>query len=96
MRKKGKIMEYGPEAILNHLRETDGAYAVTELAEIVGIAPAGIYDILHYLEVTGKIERRVLKSRFYFLKDKYTEAEIKNIMEEGYLRKYNVKRGKLR
>ena len=86
-----KSLEVLPPRIVALFEETNAAWTTKELTERFGYTDASIVGVLFYMEATGVIEKRRFRSNFYFLKDKYSDAEIKKIIEQGYLRRYKIK-----
>lgn len=86
-----KSLEVLPPRIVALFEETNAAWTTKELTERFGYTDACLIGVLFYMEATGVIEKRRFRSNFYFLKDKYSDAEIKKMIEEGYLRRYKIK-----
>ncbi len=86
-----KSLEVLPPRIVALFEETNAAWTTKELTEHLGYTDACIVGVLHYMEATGVIEKRQFRSNFYFLKDKYSDAEIKKMIEAGFNRRYKIK-----
>lgn len=91
MPKTKNILETAPSSIVALMKETNEAYSSSDLALHLSLSQSACLGILYYMKETGVLDFRHLKRGFYFLKDKYTEQEIKNKIERAYLKKYDIK-----
>ncbi len=73
------------------MKETNEAYSSQELTLRLGISHSACMSLLYYMTETGVLDLRRIKVGFYFLNDKYTEAEIKEKVELAYLKEYKIK-----
>ena len=80
-----------PPLVVALLEKTNEAYSSEELTLHLGISNSACTGLLYYMKETGVLDLRRLGVWFYFLKDQYTEPEIKEIIERAYLRKNKIK-----
>lgn len=73
------------------MKETNDAYSTEELCLRLSISHSACTGLMYYMKETGVLDFRRLGVMFYFLKDKYTEKEIKDKIEKAYLRKNKIK-----
>lgn len=85
------LLETIPALVVAFLEETNEAYSSEELSLHLGISNSACTGILYYMKETGVLDFRQLGVWFHFLKDRYTEQEIKKIIEMAYLRKNKIK-----
>ena len=80
-----------PPLVVALLEKTHEAYSSKELTLHLGISNSACTGLLFYMKETGVLDLRRLKIWFYFLKDRYTEPEIKKKIEKAYLRTHDIK-----
>ena len=85
------LLDTVPSRVVALMEETNEAYASKELSLHLGISDSACTGILYYMMETGVIDRRRFAVGFFFLKDRYTEQEIKEKVEKAYLKKYDIK-----
>ena len=87
-----KALEVLPPIIVAYLEEQGGAWSIVELIEHIGYTQSCVLGVLLFMEGVGTVERRRLRSDFFFLKGKYDDGEIEKIVEEGLFRRYKIRR----
>ncbi len=86
-----KALEVLPPIIVAYLEEQGGAWSIVELIEHIGYTQSCVLGVLLFMEGVGMVERRRLRSDFFFLKGKSEEAEMEKIVEEGFLRRWRIR-----
>ena len=83
-----KSLEVLPPLIVAHLEKTGGAWTVKELTEYLEYTNSCVIGVLAFMIELGTLDRRRMRADFYFLKDKYDEAQINKMVEDGFHRRY--------
>ena len=85
------LLETVPTLVVALMEKTNEAYSSKELTLHLGISNSACTGLLYYMKETGVLDTRKFRVAFYFLKDRYTEQEIKKKVERAFLKEYDIK-----